>query len=71
MSNVNASTRGYSERLRTPQIWRNTGDSSRLNFHIVFNSLLKTCLITRMTSTGINYSTTSPAHAHNQSLYPV
>ena len=24
-----------------------------------------------MTSTGINYSSTSPAHALNQSLYPV
>ena len=34
MLNVNTSKRGYSERLGTPKIWRNTGDSSRLNFNI-------------------------------------
>ena len=40
-SNANAFIRGYSERLGTPKICRKAGDSSRLNFYIAFNSLLK------------------------------
>ena len=40
-SSVKASTRGYSERLGIPKIWRNTSDSRGRNFHIVLVSLWK------------------------------